>query len=154
MAFRTPTFNVWAKVFRYMPLLTAYQSIGYSLCQHRGPDSHWDGGVPGSAGAAVEILFPKRSDVKGINMLPQSVWPDLVTLAGWKGRCAEVLFSSAKGAGFSNEYLLTLVWFSGSGTYPGIGAVNRDLPFVNTELEPPAGFTPLPLITPGSTWPI
>lgn len=152
MAFKTPTFNVWAQVLRYQQGPSAYRVYGYSLCQLRGPDSHWEGPGPGTAGLQFEVLFPKLSDIGDLQMLSQSTWTDLVCLAGWGTRVAEVNGVCMKGGGFNNEYVLCLCSWEGANSYPGLGAVNRSFPQLNTTLVPPGGYTPLPLRTASTTW--
>jgi len=142
MGFKVPAFNVWCQVVRPSSP-NPFQIHGWSRCQVRGTDSHSD---PGPTPRTIfQILFPKYSDVRSFEQSPDGL-QDFIQVAGWGARFARIEGVSDKGVGFSNEYRIAVVnWVSRDVGSPynsvsGCGATDNTL-------EPPVGYTPLPLIT-------
>jgi len=140
MAWRAPTFNVWAAVYR-PDAGAVLHLVGYSKCQYRGPTSHSE--LIGSI--AFEVLFPKFSDIRDV--VHGAFGADIIEIGGWGRNYAVISGISDKGAGFTNEYRLAIcTWRPRTSVLP---PVPLGQPPVDPLLEPPTGFTPLPLLTPG-----
>jgi hypothetical protein len=144
MAFQTPNFNVWCRVWRGLTLST-YTLLGYSKCQVRGVDSHLDallGNVP------WQILFPRGTDIRDGDSTSTNVG-DQVEVAGWDGTWFLVDSVTDKGCGFTNEYRIAIgrtIRAAGRTTPQQLNPVNKDL-------VPPVGYTPVPIRTPAPGWP-
>jgi len=159
MAFFKPKFNLWAKVYRHsIPAGPSnYGLLGYTQCQLRGPDGRWDGRIEtGSNGTQFELLFPAGTDIRPAFACTQNIWPDIVFIAGFGNRFCYVYGCCPKGAGFPNEYLLCVAAFWPAGanfsnvTTPQAFGIGRP----NPDLQPPDGYTPVPLMSVASTWPL
>lgn len=144
MAFKTPTFNLWCQVWR-PDGMGNYDSMGYSPCAVRGPDSHGDSGLNTPP---QQVLFPKGSDIRPAFMNAAGL-ADIIDVAGWG---ADIYFSVTwvedKGAGYSNEY--RIAGGSWQRWAPGDAIPPRP---VNPALTPPLGYDELPIVSPAVTWP-
>jgi len=100
-----------------------------------------------------EVLFPIGSDIENaeINVNGQR---DVLVVAGMGRRYLHVYGFCPKGAGFTNEYLITVCQQLNPEEDPSFGFLNSAFhPWrVNPLLEPPEGYVPLPIITPAATW--
>lgn len=139
MAYRAPTFNVWAEVFT-----DAGVSRGWTLCQVRGPSNSVWAWLPGLGEDAQnivywEILLPRGSDVRGPKN-DAAQMGDTIRLKGLQTMAYRVIWVGDKAAGFTNEYRLVFAYWQPS------PAGNQPLLRVNTAFAPPGGFTPLPLV--------
>jgi len=145
MAFQTPRFNAWCQVrTNAVPPLHQLTLRGYSRCQVRGMTSHIDE-IDNLAG--FQVLLPKWSDVRGVAQSDFNCF-DWINVAGWGEHWAYVVSVTDKGAGFTNEYRIATVYWVDHGPLNTSFVCSP----INTALEPPSGFTPLPLINPSSVW--
>jgi len=145
MAFKVPTFNLWCQVWRPNEAGNEYTSVGYSKCALRGPESTMEAGLntPPS-----QVLLPKGSDVRSITLSEFSI-PDVIDIAGQGAEVFfEVFWVADKGAGYANEYRIV-----GGATRNRFGESVNGLRRTNVALQPPLGYTPLPILTPNGVWP-
>lgn len=146
MAFQTPKFNLWCQVWsNNWPPLFRTQRRGWSRCQVRGPTSHV-GDLDNTAN--FEVLFPKWSDVRGRAQSPFDCF-DWINVAGWGNHWCYVSHVMDKGAGFTNEYRIAMVYWVDHGPLNDTYVCGS----VEPTLQPPAGYVPLPLVDPQAGWP-
>jgi len=153
MAYFPPRFNVWTQVYRFNGATSRYVLYGYTKCQLRGIASQFQPAFGFNDLLFFEVLFPIGSDIETaeINVNGKR---DVLVVAGMGRRYLFVYSFCPKGAGFTNEYLITICQQLNPSEDPGSGFLNSVFhPWrVNSVLEPPEGYTPLPTITPAATW--
>jgi len=148
MAYYPPRFNTWCQVWRLLDAGDpfAYTLVGYSSCQLRGPSPYVS-----EPQSVFEVLFPKHSDVRGPQQSEAHNIGDAIILAGYDGwHWARCFFVCDKGAGFVNEYRMAICAFF---RLDSVGDGHGGYQPIDLALEPPEGFTPLPLIESAIGWP-
>jgi len=143
MAYYPPRFNLWCQVQRILPPSGVRGIVGYTKCQLRGPSSHVQ---PGFTGSAFEVLFPKWTDVRGVQQAPSALG-DWIQIAGCGNRFAVLVSVCDKGAGFPNEYRLGVcTWIARTTSPPSPLNTVDGLGVVDSLLAPPGGFVEVPLL--------
>jgi hypothetical protein len=118
VAFNPPTFNLSASVWRTRGVGGAYAAPDVTLpCNlsfgRRSMESNNFSSLSGTLVQAMELLVPKRSDIRAAW---NGVLEDLVEVPAGSGRFYLVAYVDDVGRSFLNEYRLALIWYQNSGT--------------------------------------
>jgi len=150
VAFQIPKFNIWVQVFQQG--VASRVSVGYSRAQIRAPRPSLVGrfyniGFQLYDLPYVEVLFPAGSDIRSYQYarnsgpVPADDGMIIIPLGNINtGYVVQGVFDV--GSGFPNEFRVALCRITDDVTLTGSAGMRR----VNPALEPPVGYTPLPVL--------
>jgi len=142
--FKVPQFNLWCRVYRV-------------ACANEDQDSRYYTGPMYSRCAiakdinqfSMHVLFPKYTLLRSDYQTPFS-WGDLIQVGGWENNVGKISHVSDIGAGYFNEHRAAIVYWTYD--YSWTNTYGQVCGSVDPALEPPEGYTPLPLVLPADYW--